>query len=350
MPPLISICIPTYNGEDYLRECLDSVLPQTFADFEVLIVDDRSTDHTLQIAQSYAQQDSRIKVVQNSQNLGLVGNWNRCAELAQGEWIKYVFQDDLIAPRCLEKMLAEVQENTTLVCCRRDFIFSPNTAEKIKRFYQNIISLHDRFPNGANLSVEDFGQVILSDIGHNFVGEPTTILVRREAFYRFGGFNPHLIQICDLEFCCRIAVHTGITYVPETLATFRLHQKSTSSKNHDERQYRVEVIDPLLLLHDFVFHPLYAPLRAIATQHSPSNPLAATLAQRAYRAKRRAQEQPNCLPIWTETVELYPILPHLAKFNLMRDLSDYGRQTTRTLKHKVKTVLFPQPAVQAFEK
>ena len=106
MQPIVSICIPTYNGAKYLRECLDTVLSQTFTDFEVLLVDDQSSDETLSIAQEYAAKDTRIYVKQNEQNLGLVGNWNCCIELAQGEWIKFVFQDDLIAPECLEKMLA----------------------------------------------------------------------------------------------------------------------------------------------------------------------------------------------------------------------------------------------------
>jgi glycosyltransferase involved in cell wall biosynthesis len=106
MKPLVSVCIPTYNGAKYLKECLDSVLAQTFTDFEVLIVDDKSSDETLSIAQEYATYDPRFRVIQNECNLGLVGNWNRCVELAQGEWIKFIFQDDLIEPACLERMLA----------------------------------------------------------------------------------------------------------------------------------------------------------------------------------------------------------------------------------------------------
>ncbi|NJR40488.1 MAG: glycosyltransferase family 2 protein [Leptolyngbyaceae cyanobacterium CSU_1_4] len=228
--PIVSVCIPTYNGEKYFKSCLDSVLSQTFSDFELLIIDDQSTDTTVSIAQEYAKQDSRIRIIQNPQNLGLVGNWNRCIELSRGEWIKFVFQDDLIAPTCLEKMLAASQPESSIVCCRRNFIFDDSTPKNIRWFYENIVSLQNFFPGGAALSAEDYGRVILSNLGYNFVGEPTAVMLRRKVFHQFGTFNPHLIQICDLEFWTRIAVHTGILYVDEPLATFRLHGQSTSSK------------------------------------------------------------------------------------------------------------------------
>ena len=83
MAPLISICVPTYNGSPYLEPCLDAVLSQTTSDFEVLIVDDRSSDDSLHIAERYARRDSRIMVSSNETNLGLVGNWNRCVQVAR---------------------------------------------------------------------------------------------------------------------------------------------------------------------------------------------------------------------------------------------------------------------------
>ncbi|MGH7488544.1 MAG: glycosyltransferase family 2 protein, partial [bacterium] len=106
MKPTISVCIPTYNGAAYLARCLDSVLAQTFSDFEVVIVDDRSTDESVAIARGYAERDSRVQVFRNDVNLGLVGNWNRCVELSRGQWLKFVFQDDIVLPKCMTQMLA----------------------------------------------------------------------------------------------------------------------------------------------------------------------------------------------------------------------------------------------------
>ncbi|HLJ75313.1 MAG TPA: glycosyltransferase family 2 protein, partial [Thermoanaerobaculia bacterium] len=93
--PGVSICLPTYNGSRYLRECLASALAQTHGDFELVVVDDRSTDETMDIIRDVAHADSRVRVFENDANLGLVGNWNRCIELSSAPWIKFVFQDDL---------------------------------------------------------------------------------------------------------------------------------------------------------------------------------------------------------------------------------------------------------------
>lgn len=339
--PTVSICIPTYNGEEYLKNCLDSVLSQTFSDFEVLIVDDQSIDATVSIAQEYADQDPRVQIVQNPKNLGLVGNWNRCAHIAQGKWIKFVFQDDLIAPQCLEKMLGASQAESSIICCRRDFIFSSNTPENIRRFYENILELQHFFPKGGELSVEDYCQLILGNLGHNFVGEPTGVMIRREAFHRFGSFNPHLIQICDLEFWTRIAANTGITYVPEILATFRLHGQSTSSKNHADRQYRVEVLDPLIFLHDLVLHPLYAPFRAIAAaQSSPVN-LNALLRKRAYQARKDIQHHAALREAWEKVLIAYPALADFSQASLIRRITYDFTTELYTLKQRTKLLLKP---------
>ena len=133
MTPIVSVCIPTYNGSQFLKECIESILAQTFSNFELLIIDDRSSDNTIDLAEEYATRDSRIKVTINTQNLGLVGNWNRCLEIARGEWIKFVFQDDLLAPECLEKMLAATALGKPIIYCDRNFIFEAQTPEATKQ-------------------------------------------------------------------------------------------------------------------------------------------------------------------------------------------------------------------------
>ena len=105
MPCIVSVCIPTYNGSLFLRECLDSVLNQTFQDIEVVVVDDVSTDDTVSIVEEYMRSDKRVRLFVNKKNLGLVQNWNRCVDLAKGEWVKFVFQDDIIMPSCISRML-----------------------------------------------------------------------------------------------------------------------------------------------------------------------------------------------------------------------------------------------------
>ncbi len=342
MQPIVSICIPTYNGAKYLRECLDSVLAQTFTDFEILLVDDKSSDKTLEIAQEYADKDTRIRVICNEKNLGLVGNWNRCIELAQGEWIKFVFQDDLIAPECLEKMLTASKPDSSIICCRRNFILEAGTPEDVRQYFNNIVTLEKLFPDSQEISASDYSKAVLNKIHYNFVGEPTVLMLRREVFHRFGNFNPHLIQFCDLEFWTRVAVYTGIIYVPETLATFRVHNNATSAKNNSGRRYRTRTLDPLVLLHDYALHPAYAPLRIVAAGQSKPVDLVALLKDKSYWAWREGVKNSDSLAEWEKITRLYPALAKFAKRSLIQRFIINLILTPGAIQRKMKNLFLYQ--------
>ncbi|CAG9932790.1 glycosyltransferase family 2 protein [Candidatus Nitrotoga arctica] len=265
MKPSISICIPTYNGEKYLAQCLDSVRAQTYSDFEVLVVDDCSSDTTFEIASEYATRDSRIRVLRNERNLGLVHNWNHCIELTQGEWIKFVFQDDLIAPTCLERMLHAVQPDSVLVFCRREFIFEEGTTQSILDYYLAEKALVERlFPNSTPVTARQFSELVLNNLGRNLIGEPSVVMLHKRVFQEFGNFNSHLIVSCDLEYWVRVGIHAGVVPVPEYLASFRVHGASVSARSLLQRNYRMNVLDGLVLFHEAVFNSRYAPLREVA--------------------------------------------------------------------------------------
>ena len=100
--PVVSVLTTCYNREQYLGETIESVLSQTFEDFEYIIVDDRSTDRSFEIAQQYAQRDSRVRVYQNESNLGDYPNRNKAASYAVGTYLKYVDSDDLLYPHTLD--------------------------------------------------------------------------------------------------------------------------------------------------------------------------------------------------------------------------------------------------------
>jgi glycosyltransferase involved in cell wall biosynthesis len=314
--PLISVCIPTFNGAPHLKACLDSVLSQTLADFEVLIVDDCSTDETLAIAAEYAGRDARFRLVKNERNLGLVGNWNRCIELAQGEWIKFVFQDDMLEPECLERMIAARQAGDLFVACARRFEFEPQTPPDVQAFYLDNKQLVDNFYAGKSaLSAQAFADLAVERIGANLVGEPTVTLLHKSVFERFGAFNEHLIMSCDLEYWVRVGIHTGIRFVPEDLAVFRVHGQATSATNRRDRQYRMKVLDNLAIWHDAATHPTYAPLRAAAERHVPPIPLKHMMLNKAHVARVIAQhfDKHNestygLMGEWRSFVNLYPQL------------------------------------------
>jgi hypothetical protein len=103
--PLVSVLLTAYNREPFLASAIESVLGQTCEDFELLIVDDCSTDRTPEIARAYERLDPRVRVVVNETNLGDYGNRNRAAELARGSLLKYHDSDDLMYPHCLSVMV-----------------------------------------------------------------------------------------------------------------------------------------------------------------------------------------------------------------------------------------------------
>jgi glycosyltransferase involved in cell wall biosynthesis len=104
MAPEISVLVPVYNREKYIVECVSSILMQRFSSFEVVIVDNKSTDNTWALCQELSRKDKRVRVFQNNSNIGPVLNWIRCVEEARGGYSKIVFSDDLLLEGCLEKM------------------------------------------------------------------------------------------------------------------------------------------------------------------------------------------------------------------------------------------------------
>lgn len=122
MRPKISIIIPVYNAEKYLRECLDSVLAQTFQDFEVLLINDGSTDNSGQICDEYAEKDKRIKVF-HKENGGVSAARNLGIENAKGEWITFVDSDDFIGENFLWDLHACLDANSDFVITNCSLIY-----------------------------------------------------------------------------------------------------------------------------------------------------------------------------------------------------------------------------------
>ena len=118
--PRVSIGLPVYNGERYLRECVDSILDQTFRDFELILSDNASTDATAAICEAYATRDSRVRYHRNEQNLGACWNFNRCVELARGEYFRWAAHDDLIAPECLARCVEALDRDPSVVVSHSD--------------------------------------------------------------------------------------------------------------------------------------------------------------------------------------------------------------------------------------
>ena len=328
--PAISICIPTYDGSEYIEDCLDSVLTQTYGNFEVLILDDCSTDNTLEIANTFAKKDSRIRVVKNENNLGLVGNWNKCIQLAKGEWIKFVFHDDLIAPQCLERMMAVADDNHPFIICRRNFIFN-DVSEDVFQTYQKFLtelSMDGVFNGKTDISPSDIvdAQIrMVTSFQRNYFGEPTSTLLHRLLFKRFGLINPALIQKCDLEYWLRVGINVGVRYIPETLAHFRVHSGATTAKNKSGRDFRSQELDDLVIWNEHFVNPHYSDLKKVAAQlNNPLTPR--SIAKKSYwlykqakaAANRAVEPDTTMLEEWNNLASIYPKLSKSFYFRLFQ--------------------------------
>ncbi len=261
--PLISICIPTYNGETFLKECLDSCVDQSFDDYEIIICDDGSTDGTWAILDFYATRNPKVRLFKNENNLGLVGNWNRCIENARGEWIKFVFQDDFIRRDGLEKFVNEIARGIELLVCERNFVLPGNATQEQKEYYSNGVRT---LKNCSTQTSNDYSPktvvgIAVSNMAMNVIAEPSLTMFRKNVVSEVGFFNPHLKQICDLEFLLRVSSRYGLRYIPEKLCGFRIHQASTTSTNIESKYYELRYIETLLFSYFLLFDPKFRPLR-----------------------------------------------------------------------------------------
>jgi glycosyltransferase involved in cell wall biosynthesis len=215
--PTVSILIPTYNYARYLDEAIQSVLNQTFQNFELIIVDDQSKDNTDEIVQKYLS-DPRILYISNPKNLGLVGNFNQCLEYAKGEYIKFLLADDKLECTLLEKFVQVMEAYPTV-----SLVTSGSST------FGAVTEI--RTPPMTGL--QNGYKVILECLRHgkgNWIGEPTGVMFRKRDLH-VGNFSPEYICLVDLDMWLRLLTVGDCYIIPENLTYFRVHAKQASNKN-----------------------------------------------------------------------------------------------------------------------
>jgi len=220
-PPLVSICIPSYNSEEFIATTLESLLGQSFTDFEVVISDDKSTDRTISKIKSF--NDPRISLIQNEQNLGLGGNWNKVLSYARGEYVKLLGDDDVLYRECLSRQVAALENpvnaGAVLAICNRNVINA-----------RNEVVMRRRFPFGPGLV--SGRKLIRNSIrwGSNLIGEPVVGLFRRRELSRSAmcdASNPYVI---DLALWAKLLKRGDAFIDADYLAAFRISREKTSAK------------------------------------------------------------------------------------------------------------------------
>jgi glycosyltransferase involved in cell wall biosynthesis len=218
--PKVSVLTPVYNGADFLEECIESVLAQTFTDYEYIIVNNCSTDGTLDIARRYESKDHRIRVHDNAEFLGVIENHNLAFSLISpgSKYCKVVSGDDFIFPTCLEQMVgfAEAHPNVGMVSCYE--IAGKKMSNVGLEYERSVVS-------GREICRETL-------LGGPYVfGTPTSLmyasdLVRKStAFYPNG--NPH----ADTSACYKWLIERDFGFVHQVLSYARIHSATQTSRS-----------------------------------------------------------------------------------------------------------------------
>jgi len=236
---MISILTTVYNREKYLAECIESVLASTFQDWEMIIVDDCSTDNSVQIAREYEKKDARIKVYVNQQNLGDYPNRNKAASYAKGKYIKYLDADDLIYPHGLEIMVRtmELFPEAVLGISKEvaeddqpfPFLLKPKEAFKRELLMRGVLKTG-----------------------------PTATIIRKKEFEQLGRFTGTQ-YIGDTEMWYKIALHYPVVKMVPGLIYWRQHDDQEITKGMENLFY-------LENTYKHAFQTLNDPLMPLSTE------------------------------------------------------------------------------------
>jgi glycosyltransferase involved in cell wall biosynthesis len=219
----VTVCIPTYNRARLLRECIGSVLAQTFEDFDLVVADNASEDGTEAVVASFG--DDRIQYARAPRNLGAHANWERCLQLARGQFVVLLSDDDLMWPDNLEAKLATLRAHPRvgLVHSKYDVLDEEG----------RVVHANSTWGHGPEREVDavEPGHEVLAAmlLGSNIVNA-SSVVFRRACYERLHGFTTRLRLAYDWEYWMRIAVYYDIAFLARPLIGWRVHMASQTSQ------------------------------------------------------------------------------------------------------------------------
>ena len=232
--PPISVLMPAYNAEEYIAEAIESILNQTFKDYEFIIVDDCSTDNTWQIIKKYIKKDSRIKAHKNEKNLGIAGNRNKLISMAKGDYIIWQDADDISMPYRLEKQYKFMEENPEVGILGGWLQF---------------------FNKNGNLSVRKYAtddKVLRRKIFiYSPVAQPAAI-IRKKLLDEVGKYDLKYPPAEDIDMSFRIGVKCKFANLPEIIIKYRENNNSATFT----KLKKIE-LDTIEIRKKYVKNPMY---------------------------------------------------------------------------------------------
>ena len=214
MIPRVSVVVPSYNNAPYLAETMESILAQTFDDFELVVADHSSTDGTLDVAQRYAS-DPRVRILTTETGGGAKRNWDRVSQEARGELIKLVCGDDTIAPTSLAQQVAafDAHPSAVLVASQRTLT---DAAGKTLIAARGLGGLDGVVPGRVAART-----AVLA--GSNIFGEPACVMMRRDALEKIGWWDNSHPYLIDQASFIEVSLQGDVVAIPTSLASFRIN-------------------------------------------------------------------------------------------------------------------------------
>lgn len=228
---MVSIVLPVYNGEKYIRESIESVINQTYQDWELIIVNDCSTDNSESIAQEYANKDSRIVVITNEVNSKLPKSLNNGFQLAKGEYFTWTSDDNIFKENAIEKMVTCLVDNPSVdvVYSYFDLIDENGDVKDLDSHRQSLIMCDVEYIN-KNPSTGIM----------NFVG--ACFLYKSEVHYKLEGYDESLFLVEDFDFWLRARRYFTYMQLKEWLYLYRHHENALSSTRRCDIDKRLSLI------------------------------------------------------------------------------------------------------------
>ncbi|MGF1491708.1 MAG: glycosyltransferase family 2 protein [Microcoleaceae cyanobacterium] len=210
---MISVVMPAYNSEKYIDKAIESILNQTYPDFELVVVDDGSTDRTAEIIKSYIRKDPRVRLVAGAHQ-GVSEARNKGVEASRYDWIAVMDSDDIALPTRLDKQLNAARNNPNVIAWGT-YIHHINSEGKI-------LSLNSLGP----LNEAEFYRAYNAGCPINL--HHPTVIYRKEIFIKVGGYDTKYKAAHDFELLDRMGVYGPLLAIPEPLLLYRLHSQSIS--------------------------------------------------------------------------------------------------------------------------
>lgn len=223
----ISICIPTYNGEQFIESTLRSVLSQDCGDMEIIISDDDSHDRTLDKIRALS--DSRISIHINDKPLGLSGNWNKAVSYASGDYIKLMCQDDILCPGALKAQATLLDSHPEAALC------IGNTS--VINDKGDIVMERKRFKGDGITDGKRFAK--RSFRGRNIYSEPPNILMRASAKEKAGAYDEKLSYTPDWDYGVMLSYVGDIAYTSAEVMRFRISDYSETNRLSQEMRREI---------------------------------------------------------------------------------------------------------------